>query len=86
MVHESEQRIYTLAADDLDYLDELAAAWKREHDEATLQYGIGPMHHDFARLAGALHRIREQACPACRIQRHDDCAGGCGCTELRHHA
>ena len=58
MVHESEQRIYTIEA---DYLDELAAAWRREHDEATLQYGIQPMHHDFARLAGALRRIRERS-------------------------
>ena len=53
--------IYTIDAAELDYLDELAAAWGREHDEATRHYGIGPMHHDFARLAGALRRIREQA-------------------------
>lgn len=60
MVHESEQRIYTIEANDLDYLDELAAAWRREHDKATLQYGIQPMHHDFARLAGLARRIRER--------------------------
>lgn len=48
-----------VTTEELDYLDELAAAWRAEHDQATKDYGIGPMHHDFARLAGALRRIRE---------------------------
>lgn len=48
-----------ITSEELDYLDELAAAWRHEHDVVTAETGMGPMSHDFARLAGALRRIRE---------------------------
>lgn len=50
-----------LGQDDLQYLAELSAAWERQVAEQTEATGIGPMHHDFARLAGLVRRLQEAA-------------------------